>query len=423
MHLLRFRPGGTNVRAGAGLAGGSPPARQPGPTVDLDSSIFFSRTSAACLVLLPDAPRFTVAAASDAYLRTAGSPRESVVGCGVVEAVGGEREVGWGEALRESLERTLRTGAAASLPAQPWDGSGERSRRAVNTPLFGADGAVSFILHHVEEATAGRGREWELRDAADRLREINEELVYITGVADTAREQAERERQRAEEVVAIVSHDLRNPLHAIQLNAQVLGRPALAEEQRRRAVDRILGTADQMERLIQGLLDTHRIERGHDLAIQPRSVAVEKLVDEACTLFEPQMAVKGIRLESRLPPDVPPVAADYERVLQVFWNLLGNAVKFSPAGGRVLLAAERGEGFVEFSVVDTGPGIPQEHVDRLFDPFWQEKRTARLGTGLGLPITKAIVEGHGGRIRVESRLGEGSTFAFTLPVAASIDSG
>ena len=116
------------------------------------------------------------------------------------------------------------------------------------------------------------------------------------------------------------------------------------------------------------------------------------------------------------PNDVPPVFADRHRVLQVLSNLIGNAMKFTPPGGTIRVYAEaRGEE-VLFTVSDTGPGIPPEHIDKIFIPYWQAKRTERMGAGLGLTISKGAVESHGGRIWVESEPGKGTKFRFTLPV-------
>ena len=115
--------------------------------------------------------------------------------------------------------------------------------------------------------------------------------------------------------------------------------------------------------------------------------------------------------------NVPAVAADRDRVLQVFGNLLGNAIKFTPAGGTVTIGAVNDGVEVRFSVCDTGPGIPPEHVPHVFDRYWQAKSTAKLGTGLGLSIAKGIVEAHAGRIWVESEPGRGASFIFTLPCA------
>jgi signal transduction histidine kinase len=130
---------------------------------------------------------------------------------------------------------------------------------------------------------------------------------------------------------------------------------------------------------------------------------------------------KGLQLKSELPTDLYAVFVDRHRILQVFANLIGNAIKFTPSGGTITVRAEQFEEDIQFSVEDTGPGIPKEEIPHLFDRFWQARKTARLGTGLGLFIVKGIVEGHGGRIWVESELGVGSRFHFTLPMKPPLD--
>ena len=131
----------------------------------------------------------------------------------------------------------------------------------------------------------------------------------------------------------------------------------------------------------------------------------------------PLAAAKGIALGTDVSPALPAVHADRERVLQIFSNIGGNAVKFTPGGGQVDIRAMLRDGVVEFEVRDTGPGIAAEDIARVFDRFWQAKKATRAGAGLGLAIAKGIVEAHSGKIWVESEPGEGSSFFFTLPVA------
>ena len=171
-----------------------------------------------------------------------------------------------------------------------------------------------------------------------------------------------------------------------------------------------------MRRLIDDLLDVTRLEGGKRLPIEPAPVDVEALLSETHELFKAQEATSSITLQYRVADGVPPVYADHHRVLQVLSNLIGNALKFTPAGGVVSYTAEPRKGEVLFSVTDTGPGIPREHLGDIFNPFWQAKRTERLGAGLGLPIAKGIVESHGGKIWVESRESGGTKFYFTLPI-------
>jgi signal transduction histidine kinase len=139
---------------------------------------------------------------------------------------------------------------------------------------------------------------------------------------------------------------------------------------------------------------------------------VKGLLDEVIELHRPLAEARGLRLEREEAPDLPPVLVDRSRVLQVFSNLIGNALRFTPEGGRITVRARREGNAVGFAVSDTGKGILPEHLPRLFDRYWQAK-SSREGAGLGLPIAKGIVEAHGGRILVESQPGAGST----LPVA------
>jgi signal transduction histidine kinase len=133
-------------------------------------------------------------------------------------------------------------------------------------------------------------------------------------------------------------------------------------------------------------------------------------------MLEPIAREKSITLTVTAADDMPPVRADSARVLQVFSNLVGNAVKFTPSGGAITLAATRVDGNIECSVADNGPGIPPAQISRLFGQFWQAKRGDGRGVGLGLAIAKGIVEAHGGSIRVESEVGQGTVFSFALPI-------
>jgi signal transduction histidine kinase len=139
---------------------------------------------------------------------------------------------------------------------------------------------------------------------------------------------------------------------------------------------------------------------------------------DALDLLRPLAAAKRIALVTDLSPALPRVDGDRERLLQVFSNLGGNAIKFTPENGRIEIRVSVRESGVEFAVRDNGPGIASEDLPHIFDRFWQAKKAARSGVGLGLAIAKGIVESHGGGIRVESQPGQGSCFAFTLPVAS-----
>jgi signal transduction histidine kinase len=171
-----------------------------------------------------------------------------------------------------------------------------------------------------------------------------------------------------------------------------------------------------MDRLISDLLDIASIDAGR-LAVEPQPQSAASLLQEASELFQLLAAERSIRMSLDVPSDPLQVSADRERVLQVLSNLIGNALKFTPAGGSIQLRAQLEPAWVRLSVVDTGPGVPPEQLPHVFDRYWQAKRSGRLGIGLGLSIAKGIVEAHGGRIWAESVAGSGSSFHFTLAVA------
>jgi len=225
-----------------------------------------------------------------------------------------------------------------------------------------------------------------------------------------------------DDLVAIVSHDLRNPIHTINMAASFLLEVAPADDRRvtsRRQLEVIRRSANRANRLISDLLDVARIQAG-GLAVEPVPVDAGLLVQEAMEAATPLASGKKLTIEREVPENLPAVCSDRDRVLQVFGNLIGNAIKFTPEGGQITIRAESETLAVRFSVRDTGPGIPPEHVAHVFDRYWQAKSTAKLGTGLGLSIAKGIVEAHSGRIWVESEPGQGASFFFTLPAAPSI---
>ncbi|HEX8392394.1 MAG TPA: HAMP domain-containing sensor histidine kinase, partial [Longimicrobium sp.] len=238
-------------------------------------------------------------------------------------------------------------------------------------------------------------------------------------------EQAQAAVRARDDVMAVVSHDLRNPINAVVMASAVLqefGDTERLTERDRRQLDVIRRSAEQMNALVQDLLEVASLESGA-MVMNPRPVSPGVLLSAADEMFAGTAQERGLALECARPDGVPQVAADYGRVLQVFSNLLGNALKFTPSGGTVSLGAARVAGYVRFWVTDTGPGIERDHLPRLFDRFWQARRGHGAGAGLGLSIARSIVEAHGGQIWAESVPGEGTTFHFTLPVAPAAAAG
>ena len=224
--------------------------------------------------------------------------------------------------------------------------------------------------------------------------------------------------QARDMILAFVSHDLRNPLASIALNAASLERlfSAPADERfvgRTRAIQRSIA---RMSRLIEDLLDMSKMEAGV-FSVQAIECSAEDVLSEALRELRPQAEMRGTRLDEKRCGDLR-LRCDRDRIVQVLVNLVGNAIHFVPEHEGVITIdchEERGEAL--FSVSDNGPGIRAEELPHVFDVYWQGREKKRTGAGLGLAIARGIVETHGGRIWVESVLGKGAAFFFTIPSA------
>jgi signal transduction histidine kinase len=235
--------------------------------------------------------------------------------------------------------------------------------------------------------------------------------------------EAQRATSARDEILGIVSHDLRNPLSAISMCASALEEEMPdAGESLRYMVSTIAESAGWMNRLIQDLLDMASVEAGR-LSIDQSAVGIDDILTPLEKMFSPTAKNAGVHLVIGSEHSLPPVMADSERIIQVLANLLANALKFTPSEGEVVVHAQAcpdDPRLVYFTVRDSGCGIPPEQLPHVFDRFWQARRGAsQRGTGLGLAISKGIVEAHGGTMDAESEVGRGSAFRFTLPVAPS----
>jgi len=265
--------------------------------------------------------------------------------------------------------------------------------------------------------TAGSGRRYDEADlslAADVARRA-------AIVVEHARlfHEAEQATRARDDMLAVVAHDLRNPLHTVSMAVSLmLENTPVERAQERRQVEIVRRAADRMNRMIQDLLDVKRMETGR-LGIDVAPEAVDEIIDDTLEMLRPLASGSSIVIDAEVPEQLPRVLADAARIQQVLSNLVGNAVKFTPRDGRITVSGKHIGDEVRFGVIDTGPGIPAEQVPHIFGQFWQANPSDRRGIGLGLAIAKGIVEAHHGRIWVESQVGLGSTFYFTLPVVTA----
>ena len=274
------------------------------------------------------------------------------------------------------------------------------------------------------------GEEFPAEAAIQRI-EIAGRDIYAAVLRDiSARQRAENLLHQAikarDDMMGIVSHDLRNPANAVKMLARSIsegqGSDALPDDVRER-VGVIQQAAEQIDALIQDLLDITRLEAGR-LVVTPREVELATLVTRSVEALRPLADAGGVTLSMNLPSTPAALRVDPDRVMQLLSNVVGNAVKFTPAGGSVAVSATVDPVAAEITVRDSGEGIPAAQLSRVFDRFYQASLTSRAprhGAGLGLPIARGIVEAHGGRIWIESTQGVGTTVHFTLPRGAPVD--
>ena len=314
-----------------------------------------------------------------------------------------------GQPVLEAEVTTEFVRAAFAEPAQARTVEALGPRSLICVPLVDSGKAIGALTL----VTSGSGRIYDEADlflAADVARRA-------AVVVEHARlfHQAEQATRARDDILAVVAHDLRNPLNTVTMAISLMLETTPVERtQERRQQEIVRRAADSMNRMIQDLLDVKRMESGH-LSIDVKSESPDVLVNDTIDMLRPLASGSAIGMEASIAENLPPVLADAARIQQVLSNLVGNAVKFTPRQGTITVAADLLETEVRFAVTDTGPGIPPEQVPHIFGRFWQAKSSDRRGIGLGLAIAKGIVEAHNGRIWVESQVGLGSTFYFTLP--------
>lgn len=267
---------------------------------------------------------------------------------------------------------------------------------------------------------AGAARKMERGDYGQRVVTASRDEVGQLAVAfnrmSSELESLERVRR---DLVANVSHELKTPISALRAHLENLLDGV--EHPDPKTLQVMLAQSERLGRMVDQLLELSRLESG-DLPLHREEVSLGPLVSRVLSEIRVTRARTDIELSDDVPEDLPTVFADAERMYQVLFNLLDNAVRFTPAGGRVRVTAAGHNGSVDVAVEDTGPGIPAEHLPRLFERFYRidtSRSRDEGGTGIGLAIARSVVEAHGGRIWAESEPGRGSTFTFELPVTTS----
>ena len=291
-------------------------------------------------------------------------------------------------------------------------------------------GAFAAVIALVIARWLARGMTQPLRDMAQAARRM-ETGDYSTRVFTPSRDEVgqlaiafnrmsgelENLEQSRRDLVANVSHELKTPITAIRAHLENLLDGV--EQPAPQTLQVMLTQSERLGRLVEQLLDLSRLESG-EVPLQREDVTLAPLVAQVVSEIEVARPDRGVRLGRDLPEDLPTVNADRERVHQVPFNLVDNAVRFTPPGGEVVVSAHRHNGSVQIKVADTGVGISPEHLPRLFERFYlvdSARSREDGGTGIGLAIARSVVEAHGGHIKAESELGHGSTFTFDLPVA------
>jgi PAS domain S-box-containing protein len=288
-----------------------------------------------------------------------------------------------------------------------------------------ADGAVRTLAASGRVVTDGRGRPVRMLGTGQDISERKQAEAAEAALAaeQTARQRAEEANRVKDEFLAMVSHELRTPLHAVLGWARMLADDPTDRERLARGLDVIQRNAQMQAWLINDLLDVSEVKAGQ-LRLEMRLVNVHAIVSLALDAVSVPAGAKKIHLASSLVEDAH-VHGDPRRLQQVVWNLLVNAVKFTPDGGRVMVRLDRTDAAVSIEVADTGQGIDADLLPRIFDPFWQgDVRRRHGGLGLGLTIVRTLVEAHGGQVEAASDgVGRGATFRVRLPRGAEASRG
>ena len=417
-----------------------------------DFQALFQSTPGLYLVLAPD---FTIKAVTDAYLHATMTNREDILGRGVFDvfpdnpsdpSATGVRN------LRTSLQRVLQDKTSDAMAVQKYDirkpeseggGFEERYWSPVNSPVLGPTGEVLYIIHRVEDVTKfirlkhqelaqekiteelrthACQMEVEIYQRAAEVQQANRRLEATNQELLRAKEESERGSRFKDQFLSTMSHELRTPLNAVLGFSDLLADESYGplNDRQRRYVEHIHTGGKHLLTLISDILDLSKIEAGR-MELTNESLRVEAIFGEVLSVMRPLADKKSQSLSKNSQPGLV-VRADSVRFKQVLMNLLGNAIKFTPKGGSIELGAHLAGGRVRVEVRDNGPGIPPAEQQRIFEAFYRLHELGKKteGTGLGLAITHRLVELHGGELTLDSEVGKGSCFYFSLPVAVAI---
>lgn len=319
------------------------------------------------------------------------------------------RDHGWHRVLHpDHLTRVRDCQCAALQRGEIWEDT---------LPLRGRDGVYRWFLSRAVPIRDEHGRiqRW-LGTNTDitQWKEAEVERERLLALEHDFRTRAERATALRDVLLGVVAHDLRNPVNAIALATSCLLKATLSHDETVKQLGVMQRAAKRMDRLIGDLLDVSQIE-ACSLAIHQKTVPIPTLLDNTRESFALQAERLRVSLTVEYPDDIPPVRGDPDRLEQLLANLVGNALKFTPAGEHVRICAHAVRDTVQISVEDSGVGIPNDELGHIFDRFWRADRASRSGAGLGLAIAKGIAEAHDGRIWAESTVGQGTTVHFTIP--------
>jgi PAS domain S-box-containing protein len=382
------------------------------------------------LVLADPAAGWVVRMTNRAFAAQFNLPVDRLLGASAADLARMLRERG--EGGEEVAAFVSDPGAGPRMEAVALGGRVVELRR---TPLTDRNGELAGLVLATRDLTDQKAFERRLEANAEELRKskealeesyrrlngVNQDLEGRTRQLDTLASELQRLNKMKSDLLANVSHELQTPLVSIRGYTELIlkGRLGAITEEQRKGLTLSMRNIDRLIGMIDNLLAFARMDQG-ETELQVRDFPLREVVDESLEILKGRMEARGIHTSVRLPEPEAIVRADRQKVLQVFLNVVGNAIKYNRDGGAIEIAAVSSPpGYVSVRVRDTGIGIAREDLDRIFDRFYRAEGAEERGTGLGLPIVRGLLELHGCSIRAESEPGRGSAFTFTLPSASA----